>query len=266
MTPQSHRDPATAPREDTTMLRDVIGLLLLRVGLVAGGAVLVTVALAELDVVSAFPPNPMFSAIILLPVNIVCLVLVRRLLHARGTRVRDLVGYSRARLGTDVLWGMLWLTVLYVPFAATVVGVMALLHGERTFVAFETVFFDVDAVPRLSAAVALVLALIAVVTFAPLNAPAEELVYRGFAQGMLARRLPLAAAIVFPALVFGLQHVFYAPTADAVLVYAAAFTVWGLGSGLIYHRQGRLMPLIIAHGIVNLLTSLPALVIPFVLS
>jgi membrane protease YdiL (CAAX protease family) len=59
------------------------------------------------------------------------------------------------------------------------------------------------------------------------------------------------------------QHVFYASTPDAMLVYLAAFFVWGIGSGLIVLWQRRLMPIIVAHLFVNLFTSAPALVIAF---
>ena len=134
---------------------------------------------------------------------------------------------------------------------------MWLLHGRAMFGAFESVFFDPDSVPDLAPAVLTALAVVAVLTFAPLNAPAEELVYRGYGQQRLARRMPLAAAIAVSAALFGVQHVFYAPTPDAVVVYVCAFFVWGLGSGIIAHRQGRLMPIIIAHGIVNLGTTRP---------
>lgn len=268
VTSSSSEDQPTAviaARQHSPDARAALALLLLRVGLVGVGAVVSWAALVQLDIVSAFPPSPLFSALVLAPVNVICLVIVRRLLHRRGLRARDLIGFRRQRLGVDLLWGLLWLGVLYMPFVATIMGVMALLHGDRMFAAFETVFFDAAAVPNLSAGAALALGIIAVVTFAPLNAPTEELVYRGFAQSMLARRIPAAAAVAVSALVFGVQHVFFAPTADAVIVYAAAFTVWGAGSGLIYLRQRRLMPLIIAHGLVNLFTSLPALAIPFFL-
>ena len=124
-------------------------------------------------------------------------------------------------------------------------------------------FFDAEAMPALDPVVLAVLAVVAVLTFAPLNAPTEELVYRGYSQGGLARRWPIVWAILVPAALFGLQHVWFAPTPDAVVVYACAFFVWGLGSGIIARRQGRLLPLVIAHGLVNLLATLPALAIPF---
>jgi membrane protease YdiL (CAAX protease family) len=51
-----------------------------------------------------------------------------------------------------------------------------------------------------------------------------------------------------------------------MIVYGVAFFVWGAVGGIIYAKQGRLMPLIIAHAIVNLFTSAPALIIPFLVS
>ena len=51
---------------------------------------------------------------------------------------------------------------------------------------------------------------------------------------------------------FGLQHVVFAVTLASALAYATCFFLWGLGAGLIYHRQGRLAPLVIAHFISNL--------------
>lgn len=245
--------------------RGAIALVLLRLGLVGLGAVVTTLTLHGIGIAAAFPPSPVYSTLALLPINVVCLALVLRLLHRRGQRARDLIGYRPGRLGADILWGFLWLTVLYIPFAATIMGVMAVLHGGELLSQFEAVFVGADPGPAVAPTAALVLGVLTVVTFAPLNAPTEELVYRGLAQRALLGRLPTPLAIALPALAFGLQHVFYAPTPDAVLVYGAAFFVWGLGSGLIYLRQGRLLPLIVAHGVVNLIANLPALVFPLFL-
>ncbi|WP_424467238.1 hypothetical protein [Pseudoclavibacter helvolus] len=41
-----------------------------------------------------------------------------------------------------------------------------------------------------------------------------------------------------------------------------AFTVWGLGAALIVRWQRRLVPVTIAHFMVNFMTSLPAVVFP----
>jgi len=61
---------------------------------------------------------------------------------------------------------------------------------------------------------------------------------------------------------FGLQHAFFAPSADAMIVYVVAFTVWGLGSSLIVLKQKRLMPITISHFVVNVATSSPAVIFP----
>jgi len=237
-----------------------LGLLLGRVALVGAASVLVWAVFLPTGA-TAFPPSPLFGALAMLPVNLVCLWWVRRLVHGNGRRLNDLIGYSRSRLGRDVLWGLLWLVMLYVPFVLAIMGVMALQYGGAMFEAFETVFFDPASVPDLPQALMATLAVVAVVTFAPLNAPVEELVYRGYGQQGLATRLPTALAIIVSALFFGLQHVFYAPTASAALVYACAFFAWGIGSGIIARRQGRLMPIIVAHFIVNLFSTAPALAI-----
>lgn len=212
---------------------------------------------------TAFPPTPLVATVAMLPVNVVCLLLVVRRLRLEGSSAGELIGYRPGRLGRDILWGMLWLVVLSVPFVLTIIGMMWLLHGADAFTSFEGVFFDAEAVPAFSPAVSLVLAIVAVLTFAPLNAPTEELVYRGHAQRAIASRWPMTIAILIPAMLFGLQHAWYAPTPGAVLVYVCAFFVWGLGSGVIAWRQGRLLPLIIAHFTVNLFTTLPALAVPF---
>jgi membrane protease YdiL (CAAX protease family) len=243
-----------------TSTRAGLGLLLVRVALVGLVSLLGTLVWWFTTGSRPFPPGPMVASLALLPVNVFCLWLVRRLYRRHGRGLRDVFGGSPRDLG----WGLLWVVVLWPPFVLTIFVVMWLLHGAEMFTAFETVFFDADAVPALPAAVALNLGVLTVLTFAPLNAPAEELVYRGYAQSALATRWPVGAAIACSAVAFGLQHAFFAPTRDAMIVYVGAFTVWGLGSGLIVARQGRLLPITIAHFLVNLATSAPALVFPLV--
>lgn len=236
----------------------------LRVPLVAAAA-LVTVGLLVASGIAVDFPASSLSALYLAPVNLASLLLLRWVLHRDGRRVRDLVGFERARLGRDILWGLLWLMVLYLPFAAAIIGTMFLLYGGAAFTSFETVFAPTDGYPALPPVLAIVFAVLVVLTFAPVNAPTEELVYRGYAQGGLRRALNSRTwAVVIPAIGFGLQHIFFAATAPGMLVFAVAFFVWGLGAGIIYLKQGRLMPLIIGHFIINLFTSLPALIVPFV--
>lgn len=246
-----------------TISKWAIGLPLLRVALVAAASAFTWLVISGIDPGVVFPPPPAIAVIAMVPVNVVCLVLVARLLRRDGRSLREVLGYKPRRIGTDLLWGLLWVVVMYLPFAGVIILVVWLQHGDQVFVAMETVFFDPASIPSLDPAVWTVIAVVGVLTFAPLNAPVEEIVYRGWSQGMLARRMPMIVAIVFPAAIFALQHVWYAPSPDAVVAFVCAFFVWGLGSGLIYRLQGRLMPLVFAHGLVNLVFSLPALAIPF---
>jgi uncharacterized protein len=262
MTTDVTAQASAAPPRRPTLVR-LLGLPLLRVALVGTAALFTWAVLALAVEPGPFPPSVLFAAATMLPVNLVSIWLVRRALHREGLRARDLIDYSRRRLGTDVLWGLLWMTVLSIPFILAVMGVMFALHGGAALERFETVFYDADAAPALDRGLLTVLAVVSVVTFAPLNAPAEELIYRGYSQGGLERRWPVVWAILVPAAIFALQHVFYATTPDAMLVYLAAFFVWGIGSGIIVWRQRRLMPIIVAHLLVNLMTSAPALVVVF---
>lgn len=86
--------------------------------------------------------------------------------------------------------------------------------------------------------------------------------FRGYSQSRLSRRWPILVTVLVCSVAFGLQHAFFVPTADAMIVYVVAFTVWGLGSALIVLRQKRLLPITIAHFIVNLMTSSPAVIFP----
>lgn len=242
-----------------------LGLPVLRVALVAISALAIWALLATSGEHVGYSAVTQYSALALAPVNLLCLYLLNHVLRREGSSIRELAGIERARLGRDLLWGLLWLMVLYIPFVLAVMGTMFVMFGSDTFTSFERVFApDVSVGALVPQAVAIVLAVLTVVTFAPLNAPTEELVFRGYSQGRLGRVWPATLAVLVPAAVFGLQHAFFAPSIEGAVVYIVAFFVWGLGSGLIYLRQRRLAPLIYCHLIVNLLFSLPALIVPFV--
>lgn len=252
-------------RNDTQLMRNAALPALLpfaRVGIVAVAAVATMGLLALLGQPAGIAASGSLSALALLPVNVVTLLVLRRVVHREGTTLRAMIGFDRQRLSRDILWGLLWIMVLYAPFAGAIIGTMFALYGGETFESFELVFApDVAELPSMSVAASIVFGVLVVLTFAPINAPTEELLFRGYSQA----RLRGVTAIVLPSVAFGLQHVFFASTAPGMLVLGIAFFVWGLGSALIFRWQGRLMPLIVAHFVVNLFTSAPALILPFVL-
>src|SRR5688572_22447828 len=153
-----------------TDIRLPLAFAFVRVPLVAAAALLTVGLLAAFGVAVDFPASSL-SALYLAPVNVANLLLVRWALHRRGRRVRDLIGFERARLGRDVLWGLLWLMVLYLPFAGAIIGTMFLLYGGDAFTSFEAVFVPADGYPVFSPVAAIIFAVLVVVTFAPLNAP-----------------------------------------------------------------------------------------------
>jgi membrane protease YdiL (CAAX protease family) len=254
--------PAVVP--EPAPVSRLVGLPVLRVVLVGLAALVTWLILVAAGDDAPFPPMMLYAAVSMLVVNVVTLALVRRALHDEGLRARELIDFSWRRLGTDVLWGLLWLAVLWIPFVVAVFVTGFALFGGDVLARFETIFYDPTYVPTFDRTVLTVLAIVAVVTFAPLNAPTEELLYRGYSQGgLFARGWRPVWAVLVPAAVFALQHVFYAATPDAVVIYLVAFFTWGVGSGIIVRRQGRLMPIIVAHFLVNLMTSAPALLIVF---
>lgn len=242
-----------------------LALLAIRLALVAVATVVAWLVVSGWGASVTFPPDPMLAALSLLPVNVLSIFLVGELLRSDGQTIRDLLGIRPGKVLADIGWGLLWMVVLSVPFALAVTGTVWLLYGDRSIAAFETIFYNPESTLIVDPVITLVLGIVAFVTFAPLNAPAEELVYRGYAQSRLTAAWPAGLAIVLPAVVFGVQHAFFAPTQAAMLVYVVAFTVWGLGAALIVRRQGRLLPVVIAHFIINLGTSTPALVFPILL-
>lgn len=231
-----------------------MGLVLTRIALlVVAAAASAAIVAAATGAPFSLALTPQLSALYFIPVNVVCLALL-----ARAGGVRRLLGDRPYLRGSDVGYGLIWLFVLFVPFAAAINLVVLLLHGPSGYgAAFETIFVPPPGAELvLGPGVSLALAAVVAALFPVTNAPVEELYYRGHAQGRLEDRGAHPAVVVLvPALLFGLQHVFLAPSSAAMLVYAVAFASWGATAGVIYRRQRRLMPLIVAHFVTNLMTA-----------
>lgn len=189
-----------------------------------------------------------FSVAYFTAVNIVCWWLLHRRLRAEGRTFADLI--RPGRIVPDIAWGLLWVLVLYFPFAGVLVGTTALLFAGDLGAGLGAVFAPAEFVP-LPAWASWTYALVAAIAFPLLNAPIEELYYRGYAQEAFAANGRPGAALLVPSAGFAVQHIFLAPTWQAALIYLVAFTCWGFGAALIRRRQGGLLPLIVAHLITN---------------
>ncbi len=241
-------------------------LLITRIVLVAIFSVLTWFILnVAMGKESNFPPGIMLSGISMFPVNIICFLLTSKFMQQEGQSIRESLAPQKKKILREIGIGMLWEVVLFIPFMLAIMLTAWLFYGNGMFQAFETIFYNPNNEVELSPIVMLILGIITTLTFAPINAPVEEAVYRGYAQSRLIKKWSVRVSIIFSALIFGVQHIFYATTSASAIIYFAAFAMWGAVSGLIVYRQKRLFPIIVAHFLVNLFTSLPALIFPILI-
>lgn len=211
--------------------------------------------LSGLDI--TFPFLPDLSTVYFTVVNVMCFFLLYQMLKKEGRTIKELIGFRPDRLGKDILYGVFWLFILYIPFVFAVMGTMFIMYGTDFINHFQTVFagdIENDSFSRpvwlmwVAAGISLI--------FPFLNAPIEELMYRGYAQPLFIKHYKKVwVGVIIPSIGFALQHVMLAASFQGAIVYAVAFFVWGIGSGIIYHIQKRLFPLLICHFIVNIAFS-----------
>ena len=191
-----------------------------------------------------------WSTVTLTAVNLICLLLLRWRCRVEGISLRQIMGFRRQGWTTDLGIGLLWSIVLGALLMIGITGVVLALHPAQGFAAFEHCFTgDAD----FSFDLPVWLAVVSATVFPVLNAPMEELQYRGYSQpGLIAASKSPRIGIVVTAIGFGLQHVVFSLTVTAAVAYVVGFFLWGLGAGVIARRQQRLAPLIIAHFFSNL--------------
>ncbi|HEY4390145.1 MAG TPA: CPBP family intramembrane glutamic endopeptidase [Paenibacillus sp.] len=205
-----------------------------------------------------FPFLPELSTLYFTVVNVICFYLLHRILKKEGRSIKELIDFRSDRIGKDIVFGFLWLLVLYIPFIIVIMGTMYVMYGPGLFNYFQTVFVGDEnnfAFARpgwliwLTASISLV--------FPFLNAPIEELMYRGYAQpSFIQAYKKVWLGITIPSIGFALQHIMLAGSLQGAIVYAVAFFVWGVGCGIIFYKQKRLFPLIVCHFIVNIAFSI----------
>lgn len=214
---------------------------------------LITMFLFSLTLSLPIPFAPDIAVIYFMIVNLISLIFMKGLLKAEGRSIWDIIDFQRNRLGKDILFGFLWLFVLFIPFVIAINGAAFLMYGADYINQFEVIFAgdltSISATPQWLKWVGAIISL----AFPFINAPIEEIMYRGYAQPKFTAGFTSATVgVLIPSIGFSLQHIMLAASWQGALVYVVAFLFWGIGSGVIFHFQKRLFPIIIAHFIVNL--------------
>jgi uncharacterized protein len=97
--------------------------------------------------------------------------------------------------------------------------------------------------------------LLAVITAGVIAPVAEELLCRGLILRAVMRRYGFAAGAAASSLVFGLAHAYQEPTAEATLLIAIITGTFGMIQCVLVRREGRLLPAIGVHSLVNTVAS-----------
>jgi membrane protease YdiL (CAAX protease family) len=222
----------------------------IRLPLILAGSAIAILAYQFAGIPAGLAAGLGWSTLTLTIVNLLDLELLVWRSKVEDFDLKQMIGFQRHLLVRDLVTGVAWSVLLGGLLLSGVFTVIFLLHGTNGFANLESVFVGNAG---FSFPLPVWMAVVSAVAFPLLNPLVEELHYRGYTQPrLIATTNSLSTGIVLTAIGFGLQHVVFAVTLSSALAYAAGFFLWGLGAGLIYERQGRLVPLIIAHFISNL--------------
>src|SRR5690625_7604982 len=120
-----------AHRHQRVVSRAAWGLLCLRLALVLVITLLMWVALGNVAGVAAFPPETMWATLGLLPVNVVCLIVVRKVYRQHDLTLRQALGIQPGRAGKDLPRRRLWLLVVDVPSGVVVAVRLVLVEATE---------------------------------------------------------------------------------------------------------------------------------------
>ncbi len=202
-------------------------------------------------------PSPWLDAAAWLPVygtliDAGCLALLWRLTRREGIGVLDLVGFERARLGRDVLLGLALIPVSLVFILGGIFAAGWLVYGTLT-------------PPYLYEPLPLWAALYGVLVWPFIWGLTEQMTYNGYLLPrfqVVCRSTALAVALV--AFSWSFQHVVMPLTFDAKfwafrLLSPVPFTIFAT---LLYLRLRRLLPLAIAHALMDGASVLIGVLLP----
>jgi membrane protease YdiL (CAAX protease family) len=243
-----------------------LGLLFLRLGIIAGGMGIVFGVARLLH----SPQELLYTLTAAMPLTLIANLVSLEILiwrgHAEGFKLRQLIGFRGGLVPVlkDLGWSLLWLLGLNLLFNVTFVGV-AYAIARPTDVASVSNAINTMFIGDMGGAVArsfpLWYSILIAVLFPLVNSLFEEMHYRGYIQPRLvARSKHTWIGIPITALAFGAQYSVYAWAWGTVPILIAAYFVWGLFAGIISHLHRRIVPLLLAHFVVSIpVAGLPLL-------
>lgn len=252
MDPNSHESLLRRRESATLTWRDPALMLFARAACAVGAQAVV----AGVFVLRA-SPTPWQGSRSWLPVygtliDLGCLALLWRFTRREGIRLPDLVGFERAHLVRDALVGLALIPVSLVFILAGTYAAGWLVYGSPSQ-------------PYLWAPLPLPAALYGVLVWPFIWGLTEQMTYNGY---LLPRLQVLcrstSAAIAVVAFAWSFQHVFMPLTFDAKfiafrLLSPVPFSVFAL---LVYLRLRRLVPLAIAHALMDGASVLIGVLLP----
>jgi membrane protease YdiL (CAAX protease family) len=169
-----------------------------------------------------------------------CLLLLRLLTRREGIRLFDLAGFDRTRLWRDVLLGLALIPICLAVILAGVYAAGWLLYGTLT----QPYTFGSRPLPA---------SLYGVLIFPFIWGLTEQMTYNGYLAPRFRVLGGTAFAVAAAALVWSAQHAVMPLTFDAqfMLFRALSPIPFSIFAIFLYFRLRRLLPLIVAHGLMD---------------
>lgn len=179
-----------------------------------------------------------------------CLGLLLWLTRREGIRLRDLIGLAKGKLKTDILLG-LGIFFLVFPLTIFICGRLAMLITYGNVSPEFPEFTFIRSLPLWAVLYSRLL-------WWPLWSVTEELTYNGYAlPRLVAMTKSRGLSIAIVAFFYSLQHSFHSlATLQYGLYMFLLFIPLTVALGIIYLRVRRLLPLIVGHWLMDLVTVL----------
>lgn len=226
----------TPTTENRPSLATLGGALVLRLLLILALGIITPLALRLSSPGTTDSETGYYGNATVIVVDVITILVVGMLLRREGLRIRDILNFR----ASDIGWGLLLTPIVFIGFFMfTYIGNLIAYQGPPPAAT------DLPHVPLVVG----VLAIVAAVTIGV----AEELIYRGYLQPRFEARLGRWPGMLVVALFFGLQHIGFALVSPAAIVAKVVATALaGVMFGLLYWWRKRLMPLVIAHVLLDI--------------